>query len=77
MKRTTKTTTRIKVNIEPYVSGSADKNRFDVNYGVNLSKGPVNFNIDQSAGTGYKPETTFTLGVNIPITKRIKNRGSH
>lgn len=77
MKRTTKTTTRINMDIKPYVSGSADKNRFDVNYGVTLSKGPVNFNIDQSAGTGYKPETTFTLGVNIPITKRIKNRGSN
>lgn len=72
--RTITTTTKGKIKINPYLSGSADKNRFDVNYGVHVEKGPITFDVNQSAGTGYKPEAEVSLGINIPITKRVKHR---
>ena len=52
----------------------ADKNRFDANYGVHIERGPMTFDVNQSVGTGYKPETEISLGIHIPITKRIKYR---
>ena len=72
--RTTVTTTKEKIKINPYLSGSADKNRFDANYGVHIEKGPMTFDVNQSVGTGYKPETEISLGIHIPITKRVKHR---
>lgn len=72
--RTTSTTTKGKIKINPYLSGSADQNRFDVNYGVHIEKGPMTFDVSQSTGTGYRPETEVSLGINIPITRRVKHR---
>ena len=72
--RTTATTTKQKIKINPYLSGSADKNRFDVNYGVHFERGSMTFDVNQSAGTGYKPETEISLGIHIPITRRVKHR---
>lgn len=72
--RTTVTTTKEKIKINPYLSGSADKNRFDANYGVHIEKGPMTFDVNQSAGTGYRPETEISLGIHIPITRRVKHR---
>ena len=73
-KRTTATTTKEKIKINHYLSGSSDKNRFDVNYGVQIERGPMTFDINQSSGTGYRPETEISLGINIPITRRVKYR---
>jgi hypothetical protein len=63
-----------KLKVNPYLSGSAQKSGVDAYYGVNVSKGPVSLDIGQSAGTGYKPETDISFSVNIPITKRVKNK---
>lgn len=72
--RTITTTTKGKIKINPYLSGGADKNRFDFNYGVHVEKGPMTFDVNQSAGTGYRPEIEVSLGINIPITRRVKHR---
>ena len=64
-----------KMKINPYVSGTAGKSGFDVNYGVSVNKGPVTLDISQSRGTGYMPETDISMTVNIPITKRVKHKG--
>jgi hypothetical protein len=63
-----------KIKVNPYLSGTAGKSGFDVNYGVSISKGPVTLDVSQSAGTGYKPETDINLSVSIPITKRVKDK---
>jgi hypothetical protein len=73
-KRTVVTTTRKKIKINPYLSGHAEKNMFDTNYGLHIERGPLNLDVNQSVGTGYRPETEFTLGINIPITRRVKHR---
>jgi len=63
-----------KPKLNPYISGTAGKSGFDVNYGVSVSKGPVTLDVSQSAGTGYSPETDINLSVSIPITKRVKDK---
>jgi hypothetical protein len=63
-----------KIKVNPYLSGTAGKSGFDVNYGVSISKGPVTLDVSQSTGTGYKPETDINLSVSIPITKRVKDK---
>ena len=64
-----------KVKVNPYVSGIAGANGYDVNYGVTVSKGPVSLDINQNRGTGYTPETNINMNVNIPITKKTRFKG--
>jgi hypothetical protein len=63
-----------KIKINPYLSGTGSKNRYDITGGVTMSRGPVSLDISTSAGSDYTPETDITLGINIPITKRVKNK---
>jgi hypothetical protein len=63
-----------KIKVNPYLSGTGSKNRYDIVGGVTMSRGPVSLDISTSAGSDYRPETDITLGVNIPITKRVKNK---
>lgn len=63
-----------KIKVNPYLSGTSSKNRYDISGGVTMSRGPVSLDISTSTGSDYKPETEITLGVNIPITKRVKNK---
>lgn len=63
-----------KIKINPYLSGTIEKSKLDVNYGVSVNKGPVTLDVNQSAGNGYMPETNINLSVSIPITKKLKNK---
>jgi hypothetical protein len=64
-----------KVKVNPYASGVAGANGYDVNYGVTVSKGPVSLDINQNRGTGYTPETSVNMNINIPITKKTRIKG--
>lgn len=63
-----------KIKVNPYLSGTGSKNRYDISGGVTMSRGPVSLDISTSSGSDYNPETDITLSVNIPITKRVKNK---
>jgi hypothetical protein len=63
-----------KIKVTPYLSGSGSKYTYDLNYGVSMSRGPVSLDISTSTGSSYRPETDITLGINIPITKRVKDK---
>lgn len=63
-----------KIKVNPYLSGTGSKNRYDIVGGVTISRGPVSLDVSTATGSDYKPETDINLSVNIPITKRVKNK---